>query len=85
MMDTDFHDIIDLDSRKVINPSKPIVIGNDVWIGCRSTILKGVNISDSTIISANTLLTKSHNQNNCIIASQGKDIRILKDNVTWNA
>jgi acetyltransferase-like isoleucine patch superfamily enzyme len=35
-----------------------IIIGNDVWIGFNSTILKGVTIGDGAIIGANTVVTK---------------------------
>jgi len=38
--------------------SKPIKIGNNVWIGDRATILKGVNIGDGAIIGAGAVVTK---------------------------
>ncbi|BAU55377.1 acyltransferase [Mucilaginibacter gotjawali] len=37
----------------------PIVIGNDVWIGCNTTVLKGVGIGDGAIIAAGAVVTKS--------------------------
>lgn len=36
----------------------PVVIGNDVWIGDKATILPGVTIGDGTIIAANAVVTK---------------------------
>lgn len=39
-------------------PRKPIVIGNDVWIGTRSIILPGVNVGDHAIIGAGSVVTK---------------------------
>lgn len=36
----------------------PVVIGNDVWIGDRVTILPGVHIGDGCIIGAGTVVTK---------------------------
>jgi len=36
--------------------SKPIVIGNDVWIGTNSIILKGVNIGDNSVIAAGSVV-----------------------------
>lgn len=37
---------------------KEIIIGNDVWIGFNSTILKGVTIGDGAVIGANSIITK---------------------------
>jgi acetyltransferase-like isoleucine patch superfamily enzyme len=34
------------------------IIGNDVWIGCNSTVLRGVKIGDGAVIGANSLVTK---------------------------
>lgn len=38
------------------NKTKPITIGNDVWIASNVTILMGVNISDGAIIAANSVV-----------------------------
>ena len=37
---------------------KEIIIGDDVWIGFNSTIMKGVTIGNGAIIGSNTLITK---------------------------
>ena len=37
----------------------PIVIEDDVWVGARSIILKGVKISEGAIIGAGSLVTRS--------------------------
>ena len=37
---------------------KPVVIGNDVWIGARVTILPGVQIGNGCIIGAGAVVTK---------------------------
>ncbi len=36
----------------------PIKIGNNIWIGDKCTILKGVTIGDNVVIGANTLVHK---------------------------
>ena len=82
IMDTDFHHITNL-SGDIINAPRPIHIGNHVWIGCRNTILKGVTISDDVIISANSTITKSIAEKHCAIGGSGKEITILKRNISW--
>ncbi|MBH0057940.1 CatB-related O-acetyltransferase [Pseudoalteromonas sp. SWXJZ94C] len=37
---------------------KKLSIGNDVWIGANSTIIRGVVISNGAIIGANSVVTK---------------------------
>jgi acetyltransferase-like isoleucine patch superfamily enzyme len=37
----------------------PVVIGNDVWIGAKATILSGVTIGDGAVIAAGAVVTDS--------------------------
>ncbi|MFP4845198.1 acyltransferase [Winogradskyella sp. PE311] len=58
--DTDFHPI-DYELRREGFDgvkSSPISIGNDVFIGANSTILKGVTIGEKSIVGAGSLVTK---------------------------
>jgi acetyltransferase-like isoleucine patch superfamily enzyme len=61
--DTDFHSLVPevrssiLDSKQAI--TKPVNIGDDVFIGGRSIILKGVNLGDKVIVGAGSVVTKS--------------------------
>ena len=82
IMDSDFHHILD-ENETVINAPAPIVIGNHVWIGCRNTILKGVSIADNTIVAANSTITQTILDKNCVIGGHGKSLEILKRNVGW--
>ena len=43
---------------QAIITSKPITIGNDVWIGANSTVLGGVKIGDGSIIGAGSVVNR---------------------------
>ncbi len=79
LMDTDFHKILNSDNT-IINKEKPIHIGKHVWIGCRTTILKGVSIANNNVIAANSTITKSISTENCII---GRNTEMLKTGIQW--
>lgn len=59
IMDTDHHKILD-NNGIIINAPSQISIGNNVWIGCTTTILKGSKIPNNVIIGANSLVTNKN-------------------------
>lgn len=44
--------------RRPIVSKGPIIIGNDVWIGDKATILGGVTIGDGAVVAANSVVTR---------------------------
>jgi len=59
LIDTDFHSI-DYHHRndaEFVN-SKPIVVGDDVWIAGQSAVLKGVTIGNKSVIGFRAVVTK---------------------------
>jgi acetyltransferase-like isoleucine patch superfamily enzyme len=40
------------------NEARPIIIGNDVWIGAHSVILPGVTIGDGAVIASGAVVSK---------------------------
>ena len=80
IMDNDQHNIYDK-KKNIINQDAEINIGDNVWIGAKSMVLKGCNIADGTIIGANSTITNSYEIPNSIIA--GNPTKVLKKNVSW--
>ena len=87
LMDTDAHNLdyqirasnlIDSQGRAIDSTtanSKPIVVENDVLIGTRCIILKGVTIGEKSIIGSGSVVTKSIPAN-CIAA--GNPCKVIK-------
>lgn len=76
--DTDFHSIDRLKrlNNDDIGKSKPVVIGDDVFIGTGCIILKGVEIGCNSVIGAGSLVTKSIPKNQ---VWGGNPIRFIKN------
>lgn len=82
IMDVDMHKIMDL-KGSVSNYPKPIRVGKHVWIGCRSTILKGVTLPDNIVIAAGSVISKSVNDSNCVVGNDGRGLAVLKKDIQW--
>lgn len=54
----------------------PVLIGNNVWIGMNSVIMKGVTIGDNTIVGANSVVTKSLPAN---VIAVGSPCKVIKE------
>ena len=55
LMDDDFHAV---NERNLGSAKKEIIIGDNVWIATRATILKGVNIGEGAVVAAGAVVTK---------------------------
>lgn len=74
VMDTDSHQIDD-------GPRKaPVSIGDGVWVGMRTTILKGSVIPTGSVIAAESTITKAFDEECCLYGGVN---RVLKHDVGW--
>ena len=72
IMDTDQHGVGE-DTRI----SKPVHIGNRVWIGCRAIILKGVTIGDDSVVGAGAIVTKDVPPKTVVVGQAARAVRTL--------
>lgn len=68
VMDTDWHEIINLTTKQVCPISKKIFIDDNVWICARVVVLKGCCIAKGCIVGANSVVGKSFDEPNSLIA-----------------
>lgn len=57
VMDNDYHRL-EPDRRNEKPPSAPVVIGENVWLGARAIILRGVTIGAGSVIAAGSVVTR---------------------------
>lgn len=77
---TDSHMIYSLETKKRINYGKEVKIGNNVWIGARAMVLKGVEIGNDSIIAAGSIVNKSINSNTIAAGIPAKEV---KNKIYW--
>lgn len=74
---TDYHSLQLPPKSRDITSKGPIVIGKNVWIGDKVTILPNVEIGDGAVIAANAVVTKDVPAYSVV---GGNPARILKQN-----
>jgi acetyltransferase-like isoleucine patch superfamily enzyme len=77
----DSHPIYDIATDMRINSAKSVVIGDDVWVAARATILKGVRVPAGTVIGTGAVVTKSPVRGHSIVA--GSPAREVRAGVRW--
>lgn len=76
----DSHSILDSRGNRT-NYGKDIIINNHVWVTQKVTILKGVEVSENSVIATGSILTKKFKEKNVLIA--GNPAKIIKPNINW--
>ncbi len=72
--DTDYHEF------EGTNRTEPVEIGDDVWIGSRATILKGVTIGSGAVIGAGAVITRDVPPRALVAAPPSG---VVRENVSW--
>jgi maltose O-acetyltransferase len=76
--DADFHEVNPATRDRSVGVVKPVVIGNNVWIGSRVMVLKGVSIGDNSVIGAMSLVTKDVPANSIAAGVPAKVVRTIQ-------
>jgi hypothetical protein len=74
--DSDNHSI----QNNIADVSKPIEIGDHVWIGLRAIILKGVKIGNGAIVAAGAVVTREVPSNSVVA---GVPAKVIKTDIHW--
>lgn len=75
------HPILPKGRRQHLGISKPVKIGNDVWIGGNATILPGVTIGNNVIVAAGAVVTHDVPDNVIVGGVPAKVIREIENDV----
>ena len=73
--DADHGTAPDLPIREQPHETRPIRIGEDVWIGRGAVVLKRVTIGDGAVIAANSLVTKDFRPLMIVAGAPAREIR----------
>jgi len=83
MMTSDYHAILDSNTKELLNSDGDIIIGDRVWVCQDVTFLKNTEICNDTIIGTSSLVNKKFKESNVVIA--GNPAKIVKRNVKWDS
>ena len=78
IIDNDFHPVdpdIRLSTPNDNIASAPVKLGNNVFIGCNSLVLKGVTIGDNSVIGAGSVVVKNIPANSVAAGNPAKVIK----------
>lgn len=78
---SDEHSILDAKSGERINPDKSVRIGEHVWFGARSVVVKGVSIGDNSVIATGSIVSRDVGTG---VVAAGIPAREIRDGVTWD-
>jgi acetyltransferase-like isoleucine patch superfamily enzyme len=75
IMDRDYHKF-----NSNTEEIKPVKIGDNVWIGCNSIILKGITIGNGAVVAAGSIVTKDVPPK---VLVGGNPAKVIKEDIYW--
>lgn len=80
IMDTDAHTIVSENGAKNIN--RPIMFGENTWIGANASVLSGTTISNNTVIGCGSVVKGFFEEENTVVA--GNPAKVVKRGIEWS-
>lgn len=77
IIDSNGHELYSLNRTKGRDEPKEIIIGNNVWIGLNSIILKGTRIGDNSVIAAGSVVKGDFPENSLIQGNPAICVSVL--------
>lgn len=77
----DSHSIIDKETGKRFNKAANVSVGEHVWIGAHSKILKGVTINNNSVIGTASVVTKDIPSYS---VAAGVPAEFIRSGITWS-
>lgn len=78
---SDLHSVIDVDTGQRLNPAKPVLIEERVWLSSGVIVLPGVIIGHDSIIGARSVVTKDVPPNSLAV---GTPAAVARSGVRWS-
>ena len=79
---SDSHPYYTIGTVNRLNQAASVFIGNRVWICAKTSILKGVNVGDGSIIGYASVLSSKEIPQNSLVA--GVPAKVIRTGVYWN-
>ena len=76
--DCDFHEISPATRNRSAGRCSPVEIGDNVWIGSRAVVLRGVTIGENSVVAACSVVTKSFPGNVVVGGNPAKFLRQIE-------
>lgn len=77
--DTDYDSLLLPPTEREITTKGPVMIGKNVWIGDKATILPGVTIGDGAVIAASAVVTKDVSAYSVVGGNPARILRLPKN------
>ncbi len=79
---SDIHSLIKLGENKAYNLTKPVFIGDNVWLGYHSTVTKGSIISNDSAVGTMAVVSGKFVEPNVVLA--GNPAKVVKHGIIWS-